>query len=339
MPGDPATPFRPIMISTRDGETDRKSFDCPQIPSAPYDLQYQSIYQQGDPSASILDDEANSAYLEAMAPLRAFENSLANMANRYVRSNPARSDIAQCIEKSLLSWANQNALLGNANHTGQFVRGWMLSSMATAWAQVENDPQLPPESVQTINQWLGVVSTAVINDFSTKTDRVSRQNNHAYWAAWSVMAAGMAIHNTDMFNWAVDRAKDGINAVQPDGTLPLELARHSRALHYHAYAATPLFMMAETARQKGIDLYSLNNKALDRLGARVVYGIAHPEWFAALTGYEQDTSRVKGTANLVWLELYTQRNPADMDAAALKAQLPPLRASRIGGDASLLYGP
>ena len=64
------------------------------------------------------------------------------------------------------------------------------------------------------------------------------------------------------------RLKLGIARIRPDGTLPLEMARGARALHYDLFALTPLVMTAEIGLRHGVDLYTARHGALRRLAER-----------------------------------------------------------------------
>jgi hypothetical protein len=90
-------------------------------------------------------------------------------------------------------------------------------------------------------------------------------NNHYYWAGFAVMAAGIAADDRKLFDWGVSTYNEAMSRIQPDGTLPLEMARGQRALHYHVFALAPLTMMAEMGYANGLDLYNANNGALKRL--------------------------------------------------------------------------
>src|SRR6516164_10089734 len=95
-----------------------------------------------------------------------------------------------------------------------------------------------------------------------------------------------------MFDWAVDRAKFGISQIQPDGTLPLELARGQRAFLYHLFAAMPLFMLAEAAYKNGENLFTENDHGLQRFGALDIKGVINPDVFKLLTGKDQVLTHV-----------------------------------------------
>jgi poly(beta-D-mannuronate) lyase len=139
-----------------------------------------------------------------------------------------------------------------------------------------------------------------------------------------------------MFDWAVDRAKFGISQIQPDGTLPLELARGQRAFLYHLFAAMPLFMLAETAYKNGEDLFTENDHGLQRFGALDIKGVIYPDVFKQLTGKDQVLTHVPSPSDLGWLEIYAQHY-SDPRAPEILEKYRPVNHSRMGGDISLLY--
>src|SRR5271165_5043136 len=88
------------------------------------------------------------------------------------------------------------------------------------------------------------------------------QNNHYYWAGVELGAVGIEANDRSDFDWAIKAAGEGIARIRPDGTLPQEMRRGKRALHYHLYAAAPLVMIAELGYPNGIDLYTEREGAL-----------------------------------------------------------------------------
>jgi poly(beta-D-mannuronate) lyase len=60
-----------------------------------------------------------------------------------------------------------------------------------------------------------------------------------------------------------------VRQITPEGTLPPEMRRGQRALHYHLYAIAPLVYLAEFGENNGIALFAENNFALScRLSGR-----------------------------------------------------------------------
>lgn len=333
-----APPFDVAAIRERAGAEDSADFTCNSPPSPLEDLRFETFYRDVGDSASIVDPEAYGSYQVAVKPLRDMESGLTNMANRYVRSNPPRPDIAACVLDWMWIWAREKAMMGDINRSGEFVRKWALASLATTWIQIRDDRDLDPKKRRKVEFWLRGITNEVKRDYSRDRERMSRRNNHLYWAAWSVAAAGAALDDPVMFAWAMKRASVGIDEIDQDGTLPLELERGRKAFHYHVFSATPLFMLAGIAQRNGIDLYAENEDALERLSGLILKNADNPSYFRKLTGEEQDMTRSLSASNLVWLELYDKLYP-DRRARKRLKQLRPLRASRVGGDATLLYGP
>lgn len=334
--GELAAPFDAIDLRDKLGAEDTDRFACPPVEAVPADLEFYSIYDQDTGRGSVIDPEAQVIYNETVDPIRDFENSMTSMANRYVKSSPPRLDIAQCGLDSLVEWANGDALLGAVNTTGQSVRKWTLSSVAMAWIQIRDEPRLDPRKRKKVEKWMRDVAFMVKKDYLRDTHLVSRKNNHLYWAAWAVMATGVALEDRGLFDWALRRAEYGIESIQEDGTLPLEMARQRQAINYHSYAAVPLFLMAETALRNGVNLYTLNEGALFRFGRRVVGGFNDPAYFDQRAGERQDFKRGITPAGLAWLEIYFKRS-GDQSALKRLEDLRPMRFSRMGGDVTFLY--
>jgi poly(beta-D-mannuronate) lyase len=138
-------PFDVAPVRAKVGEKDKHSFSCDQPPPAIRDLQFFTMYDKSDKSFSTLDPAAYAAYKKAYEPIAFFEKHLVWMANRYVRSNPPRADIAACDLDWLDAWAKDAALLGQVNENGEYIRKWLLASIANSWIQIRDDPFSGPD--------------------------------------------------------------------------------------------------------------------------------------------------------------------------------------------------
>ncbi len=300
------------------------------------DLFFESMYDKSSKNASIINPVAYKKYKADVKPLQTFESVLATTANRYLKSNPPRPEIAACAMSWLSIWADADALLGESNASGEFLRKWLLSSISTAYLQVKDDPYISPDMHKKTRKWIKKVAYQVKEDFSKYPDNNSRNNNHMYWAAWGVMSAAIVLDNQTLFDWAIYEAKVGVQDIQENGTLPLEVARGPKALHYHHFAAIPLFLMAETAYVNGTNLYDKNDKALKRLARTLLENIENQDFFEELTGETQNMDRTVTSSSLVWVEIY-RRHYSDKDADKWLKKFRPVKHSRVGGDATLLY--
>jgi alginate lyase len=91
----------------------------------------------------------------------------------------------------------------------------------------------------------------------------------------------------------MDAYRDGVRQITPEGTLPLEMNRAARALHYHLYALAPLVMLAEFGEANSINLYAERNFAIKRLVARCISGLQDHSYFVQHTGKEQDMPELR----------------------------------------------
>lgn len=322
-------------LAPADKDTD---FSCKKPPAPPVHLQFFSMYKEGDKSRSIIDPEADATYKKAIAPVASYEKNLSKMANRVAVS--ARADIASCVLDWMHVWAKASALLGEVNANGQYVRKWVLGTVANSYMQIRDEPTLDATKKADVTVWIRRVGQAAQKDFSTDPDLNSRRNNHLYWAAWGVASAAIAVNDRAMFDWAMEKTRFGIDQIQKNGSLPLELTRRKRAYHYHFYATMPLFLLAEAGHRNGIDLFKYNGEGLKRLAQ---FNLANLDGDAALikelTGLEQDKKRTGTPSDLGWLEIYVQHYPDDTSAQTALKKFRPMKASRMGGNITLLYSP
>jgi poly(beta-D-mannuronate) lyase len=312
------------------------AFTCPAVPPPVRDLTFGGFYE-ADSGSSVIDAEAERRYKEAAKPFDDYQKKIAKMSDHYVASNPPQAAAAKCVLAWLDDWGRARAILGKMSAQGGFVRKWGLGVIAVAYLKVRGEPTLDGGIKEGVKIWIRRLAETVRHDYSTNTDRSSRRNNHLYWAAWSVMAAAVALDDHEMFDWSVGRYRFATVQIEDDGTLPLEMVRRSKALHYHLYSIPPLVLIAETGARNGLDLYAEQGGALHRLIGRTVAGLDDPSFFAARSGYEQQWGGTLNAAKLAWMEPYYARFK---DRTMIKwiRKFRPLGHTRQGGDQTLLFG-
>jgi poly(beta-D-mannuronate) lyase len=286
-----------------------------------------------DAANSIIDENLLLQNERAFATLRAYERGVVALANGWVRSRPARASYAVLALDALDAWARADALLGASNRQGGHERKWSLAALALAYLEIRDAPGLAVEPRRRVVAWLSRIAGVVVleNDGPPVV-----MNNHAYWAGLAVALAAVAADDHRLFAWGMERARMGLAQVQPDGTLPLEMARRKRALHYHAFAAAALVLLAELAAANGITLYDENDRALQRLVERVVTGYVDARVFADRAGAVQDVTGPPTGGELAWAEVYCARFD-EPTLAAWIAGARPLEDPRLG-DLTLLFG-
>jgi poly(beta-D-mannuronate) lyase len=294
-----------------------------------------------DEHKSVIDPDLQEQNQAALRPLRAFVKEVTRLADGWMVSRPADARYAALAAGALARWATAGALLGAANQQGAYEREWTLGSLALAYLKIRDAPSADAAvraNRPSIEGWLCAVARTVEPPYE-RPGKTSSRNNHAYWTGLAVSAAGIACQDRALFDWGIARARIGIAQVGGDGTLPLELARGRRALHYHVFALAPLVMLAELAAANGVALHDENDHALRRLADRVIAGFADPSSFERLTGFpqEQVTTPPRG-ADLAWAEPWEARFP-DAQLAAWLATARPVVDVRLGGDLTAAFAP
>jgi poly(beta-D-mannuronate) lyase len=310
------------------------SFVCGPPPPAVRNIEAQPFYS--DANFSVVDPARYALNQAAVRPLTEFTRQAASLADLWQRARPSVPEPALCVVRWLDAWARDEALLGRVTNQGGYERKWTLAGLALAWLRVRDAPGVEREAAARITRWFARVANAVKPHYE-RMSRTDARNNHAYWAGLAVAAAGVAADDRALLEWGIGRARLGIEQIDADGALPLELARASKALHYHLFSTMPLVMTAELAAANGVDLYAERDGALHRLIARTLDGVDNQAWFARRTGQAQDFvgGRITG-ANLAWVEPYFARF-SDRRRQALLDRFRPMSHRWLGGSLTLTY--
>ncbi len=309
-------------------------FECPPVVPPVRDLTLEGYY--ADKDASIVNSQAMARYQQATRPVAAYEGQITTISDVYVRSSPVSTAAGRCVLDWLEGWAAQGALLGRASLQGTHVRTWGLSAIAAAYIKIRQTEGLEPTRTRKVEEWIRQLAGEVTSYYSTHTGP-DVLNSQAYWAGQGSILAGVAVNDKGLFGWGIERYRLGVSQIQEDGTLPLELARKSKARYYHNFALMPLVQIAEVAARNGIDLYAERNGAIRRLAGRVIETLDDPGFFERLTGVRQDWQGELSGASLVWAEPYFARFE-DQRLVPWLQRFRHLRNPWFGGDATLLYG-
>lgn len=297
--------------------------DCPAVPPPVIDLSIDRYYEDG--AGSVVEPTRMEAHKAQVAPLKEFTGTVTRLADRAHRQRSSPSGTIACALSWLRGWAQGGAYLGKINSKqAEAQRKWDLAGTSLAYVKLR--AWATPADRALIERWLTKWADATRAAFD---DRGVKRNNHWYWLGLAQM--GVAIGTDDAQRWQSARAifEDGLRDIAADGTLPLELAREARALHYHVFATEPLVVMAEVAAARGEDWYALQNGALHRLVKITAQGLADPAVFDKLAGTAQQRPVKTGYG---WAQLYRARF---FDRMPDKIDQPPGHRY-LGGDTDVL---
>jgi poly(beta-D-mannuronate) lyase len=282
-----------------------------------------------DPHHSVVDPARKRAYEQAMEPLRRAAQGVVDMADAWRKNgDPA---IAACAAGWLTQFALTGAMTGpTTTNQAVYVQGWMLGALALAWLKIRTALVIPQAKRTAITAWLARIATDNFRYYETRPAHATdSRNNHRYWAGVAVMAAGIAADRRTLFQWGIDSFRIGVAQITPEGTLPLEMARRSLALHYHLFAAAPLVAIAELAAANGIDLYAMDHYALARLVRRAASGLQNPSFFSRQADMAQQPVARNAYA-IAWAIPFARRFP-DAQLSKLIARVPSRSILFLGG--------
>jgi poly(beta-D-mannuronate) lyase len=284
----------------------------------------------------------NPAENIATAPYRKLNDAVSNGASRYVvTGNPAE---AHCVANLLARWAAANALLDYSfqeSSQAWYQVEWTLSSISLAWSIVQTDANIPTAQRAAILGWMHKVTEYML-DQDPHPGEPARENNHAYWRALCATSVGILTTDDKLYRRGLAQYVRAIGQINPDGSFPLEMARHENALHYQSFALAPLVMIAELAWRQGpgpgIDLYSLrvNGHTISDAVDFLVRASANPGLVKQYASEPQTFSLFSGEKPPAWTEFWAARHPGKTWTELLTK---PLVDSTIGGNATIYVAP
>ena len=290
-----------------------------------------------DSKHSVIDRTRQAAYEAASKPYGDVEESVERAADNFQRTGSREA--AACAAQILFAQAQAKSMTGSmSSNQAYYVQNWALGALAVAWLKVRPAGDaalgLTPAQSAAINAWMKTVAGQVEDYFEHLHEKgaESGRNNHFYWAGFAVMAAGIAANDRSLYHWGSGTYTFGVDQIRPDGTLPLEMDRGQRALHYHLFALAPLVTMAELAQANGDGLYAWNHSRLELLVARTIAGLSDNHFFQEKSGVAQDTPDkgvIKGS-DIAWLAPYARRFP-NPNFTALLERVPAAPDRYLGG--------
>ncbi|GAB3110437.1 hypothetical protein GCM10027288_24540 [Bordetella tumbae] len=289
------------------------AFDCPISPAAVKNIEMPSIYI--DKRGSIADPKKKAANDEARAPINKFLQDIQDVADEYY-DNPT-PDKLECGKNYLDSWAKARALLdGSVSGPGELVRFWATGAIGVAVLKLGLDEKTTPPAVR---DWLQALGKNV-NDYVIQ--RESKSNLY-YWSGYSLGVMGLVLENKAYQDKSLEIFHESLLAIQPDGTLPIELRRGQRAAIYHAFAAQAIFGLAVL---HNANFSELENGSFGKLVGLLKKTAANPRYLEEKVGVKQ--MRISKPS---WLPIYDRLRAGDTSFSARRSR-ECIDALRLGGD-------
>lgn len=252
-----------------------------------------------------VDPATFARYRAATETARRYKGYLVVNASAFLRSAPGLQQAGECVIDGLDAWAKAGGLLGRfETDQGEHERKFLLAAVVSAYAPVAEQPWVDPVKRARIDAWVGELARRVMAFYDP--EKTPYHNNHAYWAAYAVMLAGVTLNDDELFDWGKRWYDAALEQIAADGSLPLESARGKYALTYHTFALNALVSIAELGEANGQPLFAADGYRIGRLADFVLKGLRDPERLARLAGAPQSLEK-RGCGWYVWMAPYEAR--------------------------------
>lgn len=285
------------------------------------------------------------AYMDAWVTHASYIMIAADEQLRLPNTQVRKAEIANCVLDHLHQIALRNLFTeprdSYADNQGEYERNWLLGSFNVSFNKIRQEASLPADRVARVQSWLTTGGLIVMDKFNRHIDgRPQNRNANIYWAGLTLMATGINASNTVLYNRGVEFIRMGLDQIQANGTLPLEMNTGAIAFRNHIFALQGLLFAAQIAKLNNLDLFSYRNNALMRLAQLAINSFRDFNQFQSLTMVTQTylpAQYLTGAKwDLVWMEIYFAHT-GDAELIPYLNALRPLRNHRVG-NATTSYG-
>ncbi|WP_169816606.1 alginate lyase family protein [Rhodovibrio salinarum] len=275
---------------------------------------------------------------QAAQPFFAFEDAVTRLAGRWVvTGNP---EPARCLTRMLAKWAREGGFMtfsfAQATPQAWFAIESSLFAAGLAYSTVsEFAAREMPEKAQKVEDWLNAVSREHI---SKKSDGPSCCNNHFYRRGLHAAINGVVSDDDELFRYGVAALYSALHEANPDGSLPRELTRGTRAVHYQNYANIYLSLIAQIVQRQGYDIYDVEvkDRTLKTLANWAVDVVRHPAKIDPYVTDSQNRWFMDDPQYFAWMETYIRDFPNEGMQKLLTPRRPTYNRS-AGGFMTLYF--
>ncbi|MBN8535826.1 MAG: alginate lyase family protein [Deltaproteobacteria bacterium] len=291
---------------------------CKPSPPAIINLDVNNYYT--DKKFSIIDQTRKEKHDAAVKPIEIYIQFISKQSDEYMQAPKSKKQAGSCALKWIFDWASSSALTGEMKTEQAFYeRKWMLTGIALVYAKVREISTT--DEKYKIENWLSKLVDLTIQHSELQK---SPRNNHYYWEGLAAGAVGKITNQDKYINWASKVFAFGMNEIQTDGSLPKEMNRGQRALHYHLFSAAPLVFLSS--------ILNSNSPKLKLLVDFTFQALTDPSGISKMSGVSQETEKDR---DMAWLEIYLRRNPDIKIEKFLKPKRP-LSYNKLGGNLTLV---
>ncbi|WPZ32340.1 alginate lyase family protein [Thalassobaculum sp. OXR-137] len=274
----------------------------------------------------------------AAEPFFKFEDAVSKLAGRYVVTGDPY--YAECVADFLGRWADGDGFL-HFEYKPTTPQAWFavessLFAAGFSYSILRDEIRATrPEAADKIEAWLKAASR---RHAGFHTIALSCCNNHFYRRGLHASVIGIATDDDDLLRFGVSAIYSALREMNADGSLPREMLRGSRRLHYQNYATLYLVFIAEMLERQGYDIYEMevDGRSLHTLVNYSLDALEDPDAFAEQVGERQDLWFMDDPQYFAWMEVYGARFPSDRVDRIVRSRRPIYNRS-AGGFVTLYF--
>lgn len=312
---------------------------CPTPLSPVVNVDLPSRYKDDDKSRSEIDDSLNAEVEKSLAPIDGFIRDLAEMANKTMEENKA-GGAADCIFSNLKIWAKAGGLMQAQTMNAHLALSSRIAGIAAIYARAQTAKSPPKDVASLIEKWLADLAQKQVEFFDKEAPPMASRNNHRAWAGLAAAQVGTVTNKQSLLDWGAKTNEMLICSANADGSLPEEMKRKDKALHYQLHAVAPLVATTRVLYPLRPEVLQACDGKLDKIVDFTIAALANPAIVAKLADAKQSFQTKKEklrSFQIAWLEPYLYLRQNDKAAQDLANSFRPLSNSFLGGNLTRQY--
>lgn len=249
----------------------------------------------------------------AAEPFFKFEDAVSGLSGHYLVT--AERYYADCLVRLLDRWALNDGFM-HFDYKPISPQAWFtveasLFAAGFGYATVRDwAHRNRPEEAARIEDWLNRAST---RHAGFETVALSCCNNHFYRRGLHATVIGILTGDDALFQFGVSAVYSALHEMNPDGSLPRELERGARLIHYQNYAVLYLVTIMELVERQGYPIFDLeiDGRTIHDAVDFTLDALADPSTVEAHTGEVQDLWFMEDPQYFSWMEVYGARFPSE----------------------------
>lgn len=342
---------RAVIAAQPGGQMDGRA-SCPELVPPMTDMSHMFTFYKPDRTQSVVDREAMNRYVARVRPTGELSEVLFNVGDVYVRVPNLRGMAAKCIASQLVHWANAGALLDKLDENDPVGRRqailvgiWTGVAAANVFAIASSGGALSPSDVEPINTWFSHLSDAIVAEFTPPKQQrpkhlmwLDATFNQSYWAAAAVGSMAVLTQDRSKFAWAMAELRKALANVRGDGSLPHEIGRGGRALHYHSFALEPISLLVAFADANGVRITPAEEANLQRAARFTAAAFSDPHKLAEQVGRPQSrTDEMAAWMDILAGHFRRENSGLAAELEAIAAPLRPFKRDFVGIDVTRMF--